>query len=685
MEHSWRVAQPLQLQWWQEADRDTKMYVGQQDSGYWYNNNYSRNTQLIFNKILRVVNLISGYQRKNRMVNVCTPIENADNETASQLTEMMMWASNRIGLYELISKCFESALVTGFSLLSYWVDHREDPINGDIKARCVPYSGILMDPYWKDPNLEDCDWIWQRSYRTKEQVIGLFPNLKNNMPSLEADGGRNTGDGKFTYLPQNRGMYGQTMFTYDEYWTKEYRTVEKLLDTESGEVMERPRDMDNDILEAFMSFNKNIQIIKAKKPTVKYHVLVNDQLVYEEKTPYGLDYFPYVPFTCYFNPEVQDYAYRYMGVVRNIRDAQCELNTRRNKMLDILDSQVNSGLIVKEDALVNPEDAFLSGQGRVYYLKETAQPGDIQQIPAAQLPPSLFELQNMLDNEIMNISGVNEELFGTSDDPTISGFLTQLRMGAGLVSLGNIFDNLNASQKLAGLVLMNLIQVNYEPGKIRRVLNKDPTPEFKTKAFSNYDCVVEEGILTSTQRQMQFVQLLQLKQMGIPIPTEELLKASTFQNKNELIETIVQQEQQQAQMQQQQQQGEIEKLKMVSNSLDAEAESNRALAEERKTRAVGNIGLAQERASSTVHNLNQSVLDQAKTMVELQQLDETRLFKLYGFLQQLDEEQKKERAIQQAQNFIGAQMINAPQQLMQPQPPQEELMMQETVDQPLGV
>jgi hypothetical protein len=87
-------------------------------------------------------------------------------------------------------------------------------------------------------------------------------------------------------------------------------------------------------------------------------------------------------------------------------------NRRRVIELDILESQINSGWIYKENALVNPADVFLSGQGRGLALKTDASMADVQQIQAPQIPPSMIQLSELLAKEVSEISGVNEELLG---------------------------------------------------------------------------------------------------------------------------------------------------------------------------------------------------------------------------------------------------------------------------------
>jgi hypothetical protein len=373
--------------------------------------------------------------------------------------------------------------------------------------------------------------------------------------------------------------------------------------------------------------------------------------------PYGIDRYPFVPFLCYHYPEVQNYAYRYQGIVRNIRDSQIELNRRRNRMLDILDSQVQSGLLVKEDALVNPEDAFLQGPGRVQFFKNTANlQTDVVPVQPPNIPQSLFELESVLEKEIMSIAGVNEELFGEGggkgEDP--SGFLHQLRMGAALVSLQSIFDRLNESQMEVGNIFLDLMQANFSEGKLESILGHPVSAEFKDVRFQKYRCACEEGQLTASQRQLQFQQAMNMKQLGFPIPMSYLIEKSSLQGKKDLMESISKEEQQTAQMQQAQAQAQIQQQQMMSRQLESQAQANYAAADERKTRAVSNIALAKERASQGVHDRAGAALDNAKALKEIGSLDEERLMKLAHFILDIQAKQKQlaggeeEDAVEQA-------------------------------------
>lgn len=641
IDQRWQESQPLWQQYWYEADLDTKMATGQQD--YWntfYNINYRNQKILQFNKILRVLNMVGGYQRKNRLASIVSATHQGDDQTSEDMSEVMHWAHQQDNTYERISECFEGSNMQGINLLNIWMDYREDPENGEIRTTRLPFNAFLMDNYWSKPDLSDCDWIWTRKYLTRPQVLSLHPDLENDLPLISK--GYGAKDGRFQFLAQNWYQYQQELFAYDEYWKRDYRKVKKILDQATGEVMDWNGTREQ--LELFKRYNPNIKVITAMKPTVKLHNLVNGTLVYEEMTPYGIDRYPFVPFICYHYPEVQNYAYRYQGIVRNIRDSQIELNRRRNRMLDILDSQVQSGLLVKEDALVNPEDAFLAGPGRVQFFKQSANlQADVQHVPPPNIPQSLFELEQVLDSEIMSIAGVNEELFGEGggkgEDP--SGVLHQLRMGAALVSLQNVFDRLNQSQMEVGNIFLDLFQANFSKGKLESILGREVSDEFGDVRFQKYRCVVEEGQLTSTQRQLQFAQAMQMKQMGFPIPMSYLIDKSTLQGKKDLMQSMQQEEQQAAQMQQAQVQAALEQQQVMTRQLESQAEANYAAADERKTRAVSNISLAKERASQSVHDRASAALENAKALNELSTFDDERLMKLANFIVDIQMKQKQ--------------------------------------------
>lgn len=615
---------------WSEADTDTRFEVGDQTlwSELYGNLPANRRRQFNFNRIRRVINMISGHQRRSRKSTIVVPVENGDSETADQFTKVLLWINNQESVLETISESFQGALVTGMNLLQVWVDYRNDPVSGNIKVDNCSYNSFLIDPYFRKADLSDCNAIWKRSFLTKRECISLMPGKEEDIIALPFNDSGTGRDGKFQFMPESYNYGYKNLLTYDEFYYRDYRTQRMLVDSQTGETQEWKSANDEGLAD-FLEAYPQITVITSDIPTVKLAVVVQGKVMYDGPNPLGIDQYPFVPVLAYYNPQMPYFPQRIQGVVRGLRDAQYLYNRRRIIELDILESQINSGWIYKENALVNPADVFLSGQGKGLALKDDAQMSDVQQIQAPQVPPSMIQLSELLAKEVMEISGVNEELLGSATDDK-AGILSMLRQGAGLTTLQIFFDQLDRSQKLLGKIMIDIIQANFTPGKVKRILEDEPSEQFYNKAFGRYDAAVEEGLNTTTQRQMQFAQLLQLREAGVPITTEDLLEASTMQGKAKIIENAQKQEQQAAQMQQQQAQFQMQLQQAQMQDLQSRAAANEGLYNERTSRIAENRALAIRQLHEANADDERALLDKVKALKELENMDLAHLEKLLG-------------------------------------------------------
>lgn len=640
LEDFWKESQSLWQQYWYQADLDTKMATGQQDYANSFGGINKNQKQLQFNKILRILNMIGGYQRDNRLASIITAADNDPDagETAEQRSVVLNWCKTRDRTYEKISESFDGSNTCGLNLLNLWMDFREDPESGDIKCDRLPFNSFIMDNYWTKQDLSDCGRIWTRRYVTQRQIKSLIPDIGKDIPYLGK--GYAAKDGKFQFLAQNWSPHQQDMYAYDEYWTRDYKKKRKLIDRSTGEVANWNGTREQ--FQMLRQINPNVDLITATVPTIKLHVLINNHLIYEEQSPYGIDRYPFVPFLCYHYTEVQDYAYRHQGIVRNIRDSQIELNRRRNRLLDILDAQVQSGLMVKEDALVNPEDAFFQGPGKVLYFKQSANLAtDVAPIPAPPVAAGWQELIQTIEKEIMDIVGPEELFAQNMGAKEMTSVLMKLKMGAGLTGLRNIFDRLNLSQIMVGEIMDDMIVNNFSKGKVKNILGKEASEKFFDNEFTKFSCVTEEAELTSTQRQLKFLQAIQLKQI-IPdsIPDDYLLETSGLQDKKKLIEYSKKQQEQKAKIQQAQMQAEMQQSQMLARTLEAKAQRDFSAAGELETRAVADMGLAKERSAQAAHDRAETALSNAKALHEISDLQEDRLIKLANFVVDLQARQQ---------------------------------------------
>ncbi len=622
---------------WGEADTDTRFEAG--DQTLW-NDLYgslpaNRRRQFQFNRIRRIINMISGHQRRMRKSTIVTPIENGDQETADQFTKILMWIAQQEGVLETISESFQGSLITGMNLLQVWMDYRSDPVSGNIRVDNCSYNSFLIDPYFRKPDLSDCNAIWKRTFLTKREVVSLLPDKADEVLSLIGNDSGTGRDGKFQFMPESYQFNYVNLLTYDEFYYKDYRTQKMLVDSQTGETMEW-RSENKEGLRAFLNQYPSIQVIENEIPTVNLAIVVQGKVMYHGPNPMGIDKYPFVPVFAFYRPEMPYFPWRIQGVVRNLRDAQFLYNRRKAIELDILESQINSGWKYKENALVNPKDVFLSGQGRGLALKEEANMTDVEQIQPPQVPPSMIELSKILAQEMQEISGISEELLGFDNKDTLSGIHAMIKQSAGITTLQGLFDNLDHAQKLLGRLMIDLIQANFTPGKIKKILEgTEPAPQFYNKAFGKYNAVVEEGLNTTTQKQMMFAQLLQLREAGVPISNEDLLEASTFQGKKKIIENMQQLQQQQQQQQQLQQQAAVEEVQARTNLANARATADQGLGIERMSRVQENQALAIERQAKAHSEEESALLSKVRVLKELEQLDLAHVEKLISLANML--------------------------------------------------
>jgi hypothetical protein len=250
-----------------------------------------------------------------------------------------------------------------------------------------------------------------------------------------------------------------------------------------------------------------------------------------------------------------------------------------------------------------------------------------------------------------------------------------LRQGAGLVTLQGLFDNLDQSQKLLGKLHLEMIQANWTPGKVSRILGEEPSQEFYNRAFSKYDAVIEEAPLTATQKRLALQQRLYLLEMGVPIPMSDVLEYVQFSDKDKTMATI-----QQQQEQQQQQDAAMAQAQMQASQVDNEtklgfAEAQHAMAQERLSKVQLDKAEAINKLEKGETDKVEAVLKLILAAKEIEGTDIDQIMKVMGLMHtqeqahQANEMQQKDMEMRQQQH--SQQMAAQQQQMQQPQQPQQ--------------
>lgn len=606
-----------------EAYRDLGYSLGNQWSleEISYLNN-QRRSSFTYNMCRRLVNLIEGIQRDGRLATRVSPVEDSADMTAELMTDVMQYIMTSGMGYEKISQAFRDSLVTGISWICPYLDYRNDPVNGDISFNITNWNDSIWDPFFFNKDMSDCTFWARRKYLDRTTVISLLPDQEERINALPY-GNR---DDKFTYMSFARNWGMQKLLNYTEYWRRKWEVKDVLVDMETGETTEWKGPKDR--LKFLQVIHPSLQIIRKPVRTVELGVIVEGELLYYGKDPWGLDDYPCVPiFGGDYSPTYDLYTWKLQGIVRYIRDPQTELNKRISRHVDLLDSQLNSGWIAKTGAVTNTSSLFKSGNGQVVFIRPDANMEDVQRIMPPDIPQGQMLLTEMFNEIIPNILGINPEMLGMPENEKVetAAILAKMRQSAGLIGLRGVFDNLAESQKILGQKVMKMIQMNYSPEKIKLISKKEPTPEFYSKAFSRYDVVVEEGLLTSTQRQTEFMQYLTLKQMGMPIPDSLIIQKSNLHGRaelNEILDAQAKQQQEEAARQQQMQEAQFQ---TTTEGILSKAKADQSLAMERMNKIHLDEAISAERIQRAEEESTAQLLNMAKVLKELQGIDLTQI------------------------------------------------------------
>lgn len=651
------------------AYRDLRAYAGDN----WTNlekTKLERQNRMILelNKIRRVVNLYSGYERENRTATVCAPVEGSDVQTADQFSNVLYYVYEKSNADYIISEAFEHSLKTGLAIIGLYMDYSKDKVNGDIKMYWKPFNALMLDPYFTKRDLSDCDQASTRDLLSKEQIKGMLPWVDGSIIDNLPTGIR---DNKYQYLgiyrQYNSTYIAKNLCTYDQYWKRINKAQKYLVDMETGVTeewdgnKEEEREKRAELREEAtrrkeIGLPPRLELITSHKRSVELNIIVSGQLLYTGPDPTGLDDYPFVPVLLYHEPLIDTFELKIQGIVRSIRDAQRQYNRRHSQIIDLMESIINTGYITKNGAVLDPNMLMQAGQSKQIVVNEGYDVNaDIREISPPNIPPGYLQYQDIIDKNIMEIPGASDELLGLSSvgDSQVSGKLAEVRASNGLKGNRGIFDNLEQSRKYLGKLVIECIQKNYSKGKIARIIGEDPTEQFESGQFEEYDCAIKQAVKTTTQREAYYYQLLQLVALGAPIPWADILEVAPLQGSTKLHEVM----RQQAEQAQQAAAMEQEAVQMQKALDMAAINQSTALAEERRARVLSDIGLAKERESEVVQNHAKAFLDNAKTIAQIQDIPRKRLTEVLKLAADIRQQEMQQTEVELQRDMKRAQAL----------------------------
>ena len=609
--------QPIEQSRWNQSNIDTLFYAGSQTFVNRYFN-FSPTTsyqQYYFNLVQQPVNMITGYQRQHRKAITYIPAQGGDSQTTDQYTKIITNVCNTEAIHDQYSKACELACISGMVLLQPYLDFtRDDPAQGQVQLKIWEYNAFLVDPYFRMPDMSDAQFVWTQEYISKKEAEARFPDKTEAIAPMAGTPQRY---GSFYFLPENYNMARNDLMVLSYVWYKWKRKKKKLYSPRTNQFFDFGGGEEN-LAEIIQSI-PDLEVVTLEVPTWKLAVVLNDQLMFQGDNPLGFDDCPFIPVYWNYEPHINYYDLRVRGLIRTMRDPQFLYNYRIITNNDITAATINAGWKRKVGAVANEDNLKKSGQGWDIIVNEGYDMADVEKIQPSGVPESDIALGNEMANLIFRTSGIDLENWAGQQDKQVSSLTVLLKQAANLMVFQKYFDQWDYSLKLLGERLLQIVQNNWNAPKVQQMIGEEPSPLFFSRIFSKFQTIVEEGLLTPTQRNLQAQQMLDVNTtFGREVlPASMIIKDMNIQGKSEIMQFLQQQEQQASQLQQEQTavQHAFENAKL--QELMSRATANIATARERHGRAEADIGLFEERLSEITRNRALATKDKMEALEKL--------------------------------------------------------------------
>lgn len=558
--------------------------------------------------------MITGYQRQHRKGVTYIPIEGADPTTTDQYTRLMTHVANTEGIHEQFSKACELAAVSGMVLLQPYLDYSEDAAQGNLKLKIWEYNAFLVDPYFRNPDMSDAQFVWTQEYISKKEAENRFPDKVSAIAPMAGTPQRY---GSFYFLPENYNMARNDLMVLSYVWYKWKRKKKRLYSRSRNQFFDFAGGQEN---MEFLLYNiPDMEEVTIEVPCWKLAVVLNDQLMFQGDNPLGFDGCPFIPVFWNYEPHINYYDLRVRSLIRTMRDPQFLFNYKVITNNDIVAATINAGWKRKIGAVANEDNLKKSGQGWDVIINDGFEMTDCEKLIPSAVPQSDLELAQQMADLIFQTSGINLENWSGQNDKQISSLTMLMKQAANLMVFQKYFDQWDFSLKLVFERLLQISLVNWNAAKVGLMIGEEPSEWFYSRVFARYQTIVEEGLLTPTQKNLQAQQMMDINAAfgREVIPPSMIIKDMNIQGKAEIMKFLQQQEQQASQLQQEQTavQHAFEDAKL--KELTTRAANNLAMARERHGRAEADIGLFEERLSEITRNRALATKDKMEALEKL--------------------------------------------------------------------
>lgn len=516
---------------------------------------------LSLNIVFPIINLLTGYERQNRMDIKVYPKKGGLGIVAQLMTELCKHVEDQSsGLY-VRSAAFYDGIISSKGFYSLDIKYEDDPFNGEIVVNLEDPLDIVEDPNNKKYDLNEGKYVIKSYWGDKEQIKLLYPKSKKDIDDLKYDD-LDARDREL--IPGTDRAPDQFKSRIRETYWKHYEKVTFLVDKVQHD-FKRVNKNKMDLLKVILEKDRRraeeegrspiFAVREGVIPVLNCTTTMGDIELEHVERPFGeMSKFPIIRFVPYFIKG------NCLGVVDNLIDPQKEKNKRRSQTINLLNSEVNSGYFNKKEG---GADRFELEQA----AKEPAPVIEYDEVKPERIIPSQLsvghvKLEEIAELDATRISSVNMNMLaqGASSE---SGVKDRQRINQGLIGNEVIFDNMRLTHRIYSETMVDLIRFGntFSTSEMMSIASETEMEQnvdalleaIRSRKIGKYGVAVEASPTNPTVRFANFEMLMDMAKLYGPefIPPDVVFEASDMPKKEELIDRIRQRAQAQAQAQQQ--------------------------------------------------------------------------------------------------------------------------------------
>jgi len=618
MDNLYSKFMPIEQARWNQANIDTLFYAGNQtfiNRQFQFTPGIS-SQQYYFNLVQQPVNMVTGRQRQHRKAIVYEAADGADPQTTDQYTRLISNVAQKEGIHEQFSKSCELSAIAGMNLMQPYLDFTgDDPAQGSLKVKIWEYNSFLVDPYFRNPDMSDANFVWCQEYISKQVAEDRF---QEKVQQIRPMSGTPQRYGNFYFLPENYNMARNDLMVLSYIWYKWKKNKKRLYSRSLNMFFDYAGGEGN--LEQILYSIPDMESVTVQTPCWKVAVVLNDQMMYLGDNPlWDGPECPFIPNFWNYDPHINQFDLRSRSLIFPMRSPQFLFNYKVITNNDIAAATINAGWKRKVGAVANEDNLKKAGQGWDVIINPEFEMTDVEKIIPSAVPQSDLELAQQMADLVFKTSGIDIENWSGQQDKQVSSLTLLIKQDANLLPFQKYFDQWDHALKLLGERLLQIALSNWNDKKVGLMIGEDPSPHFYSKIFAKYKTIVQEGLLTATQKNLQAQQMLDINTTfgREVIPPSMIIKDMNIQGKAEIMEFLQKQEQQASSMQQEQAQvaHAFEHAKL--QELMSKVTVNIANARERHGRSESNLGLYEERLSMIERNRALSLKEKQSALTSL--------------------------------------------------------------------